>query len=85
MCRNRAREITVAGNKTVGSMLTYDTTLQVVSWTAQEDLFLNDSLLGGHLFGGFLLAGVEADRRERKKRKRNEGGAENAGREGKWY
>lgn len=46
--------------KRVGSLLTYDTTLQVVSGTAQEDLFLNLGFLGSHFIGFLLLAGVEA-------------------------
>lgn len=32
----------------VGAWLTYDTALQVVSWTAQKDLFLDLGLLGCH-------------------------------------
>lgn len=36
--------------------LTYDTTLQVITWTAQKDLFLNGGLFRGHLLA-FLLAG----------------------------
>jgi hypothetical protein len=43
--------------KIVGVKLTYDTTLQVVSGTAQKDLFLNLGLLGRHFL---LFAGVEA-------------------------
>lgn len=46
--------------KRVGSLLTYDTALQVVSRTAQKDLFLDLRLLGSHFIGLFLLAGVEA-------------------------
>lgn len=46
--------------KRVGTVLTYDTALQVVSGTAQKDLFLNLSLLGRHFIGLFLPAGVEA-------------------------
>lgn len=45
----------------VGALLTYDTALQVVAGSAQEDLFLNLGLLGRH-FIGFLLLGVEATR-----------------------
>lgn len=44
----------------VGSLLTYDTALQVVAGTAQQDLFLNLGLLGRHFTGFLLLAGVEA-------------------------
>jgi hypothetical protein len=44
----------------VGSLLTYDTALQVVAGTAQQDLFLNLGLLGRHFIGFLLLAGVEA-------------------------
>ena len=36
-------------------MLTYDTTLQVISRTTQENLFLNNLLLGTHFLGFFLL------------------------------
>lgn len=43
----------------VGTLLTYDTALQVVARTAQQDLLLNLRLLGRH-FIGFLLLGVEA-------------------------
>lgn len=46
--------------KRVGSLLTYDTALQVVSRTAQKDLFLNLGFLGSHFIGFLLLAGVEA-------------------------
>ena len=46
--------------KRVGALLTYDTALQVVARTAQQDLFLNLSLLGRHFIGFLLLAGVEA-------------------------
>jgi hypothetical protein len=42
--------------KRVGALLTYDTTLQVVSWTAQVNLFLNLLLLGRHFIRFFLLA-----------------------------
>lgn len=42
--------------KKKGGALTYDTTLQVVSWTAQVNLFLNLLLLGRHFIGFFLLA-----------------------------
>jgi hypothetical protein len=52
-------------------MLTYDTTLQVVSWTAQQDLLLDDGLLGRHLF--LLLAGVASAGEGRKIRGRNRG------------
>lgn len=44
----------------VGSLLTYDTALQVVAGTAQQDLFLNLGLLGRHFTGFLLFAGVEA-------------------------
>lgn len=44
----------------MGSLLTYDTALQVVSGTAQKDLFLNLGFLGSHFIGFLLLAGVEA-------------------------
>jgi hypothetical protein len=44
----------------VGSLLTYDTALQVVAGTAQQDLLLNLGLLGRHFTGFLLLAGVEA-------------------------
>jgi hypothetical protein len=50
-----------------GVLLTYDTTLQVVSGTAQEDLFLDGSLLWGHL-GFLLLAGGEAAEVKREER-----------------
>jgi hypothetical protein len=56
-------------------MLTYDTTLQVVSWTAQQDLLLDNGLLGRHLF--LLLAGVVSageGRKIRRRRKREEEG-----------
>lgn len=43
--------------KGVGASLTYDTALQVVSWTAQGNSFL-DLLLLRH-FIGFFLARVE--------------------------
>ena len=43
-------------------VLTYDTALQVVAGTAQQDLFLNLSLLGRHFIGFLLLARVEATR-----------------------
>jgi hypothetical protein len=39
-----------------GLLLTYDTTLQVVSGTTQVDLLLNLLLLGRHFVGFFLLA-----------------------------
>ena len=41
-------------------VLTYDTALQVVAGTAQQDLFLNLILFGRHFIGFLLLAGVEA-------------------------
>lgn len=44
----------------MGALLTYDTALQVVARTAQEDLLLNLSLLGRHFIGFLLFAGVEA-------------------------
>jgi hypothetical protein len=47
-------------NRRVGSLLTYDTALQVVAGTAQQDLLLNLGLLGRHFTGFLLLAGVEA-------------------------
>lgn len=40
-------------------MLTYDTTLQVITRTAEHDLFLDGRLLGRHLVGFFFLARVE--------------------------
>jgi hypothetical protein len=46
--------------KRVGASLTYDTALQVVSWTTQVNLFLDLLLLGRHFIGFFLLARVEA-------------------------
>lgn len=48
------------GKKGWGPLLTYDTTLQVVSGTTQVDLLLNLLLLGRHFVGFFLLARVEA-------------------------
>jgi hypothetical protein len=58
-----AEEKIIAG----GVLLTYDTTLQVVSGTAQKDLFLDGSLLWRHL--GFLfLAGGEAAEVKREER-----------------
>lgn len=62
MCGNKKVDCAVRKkprkkNSRVGSLLTYDTALQVVSRTAQEDLLLNLGLLGRH-FIGFLL-GVE--------------------------
>lgn len=44
----------------MGSLLTYDTALQVVAGTTQQDLFLNLSLLGRHFSRFLLFAGVEA-------------------------
>jgi hypothetical protein len=44
------------GKKGWGLLLTYDTTLQVVSGTTQVDLLLNLLLLGRHFVGLFLLA-----------------------------
>lgn len=44
----------------MGASLTYDTALQVVSWTTQVNLFLDLLLLGRHFIGFFLLARVEA-------------------------
>lgn len=44
-----------------GDVLTYDTTLQVVTRSAQQDLFLHGRLLGGHLL--FLLAAIKATRK----------------------
>ena len=46
--------------KRVGSLLTYDTALQVVAGTAQQDFFLNLGLLGRHFSRFLLFAGVEA-------------------------
>jgi hypothetical protein len=43
----------------VGSLLTYDTTLQVIARAAQKDFFLDDGFLGRH-FGLLFLAGIEA-------------------------
>lgn len=60
-CAVRKKKIT--GGKTerrVGSLLTYDTALQVVAGTAQQDLFLNLGLLGRHFSRFLLFAGVEA-------------------------
>lgn len=52
------------GSRAGQGKLTYDTTLQVISWTAQKDLFLDLSLLGRHLLAFLVLAaGVEAERR----------------------
>lgn len=63
----------------MGSMLTYDTTLQVISWAAQKDLLLHDSLLGGH-FGGFLLlAGIGPAGEEGERGGEGEGGGESRG------
>lgn len=44
-----------------GDVLTYDTTLQVVTRSTQQDLFLHGGLLGGHLL--FLLAAIKATRK----------------------
>ena len=44
-----------------GDVLTYDTTLQVVTRSAQQDLFLHGRLLGGHLL--FLLSAIKATRK----------------------
>lgn len=56
-------------------MLTYDTTLQVVTRTAQQDLFLHGRLLGGH-FLAFLLAAIRATGRRIGRRRREEGNNE---------
>lgn len=44
-----------------GDVLTYDTTLQVVTRSTQQDLFLHGGLLGGHLL--FLPAAIKATRK----------------------
>lgn len=52
--KKSAKEI--AEEAKVGSLLTYDTALQVVARTAQQDLLLHLSLLGRHFTGFLLLA-----------------------------
>ena len=49
--------------------LTYDATLQVISWTAQKDLFLDGGFLRRHLLV-FLPAGVETNKARREGRGR---------------
>ena len=61
-------------------MLTYDTTLQVITRTAQHDLLLHLRLLGRHfLVLVFPFTGVEA---RRKKRSGGTGREEGSSREG---
>lgn len=61
-------------------MLTYDTALQVISWTAQKDLLLYNSFLGRHLFVGFLLlAGVAPVREEGESGRRGDAGTATVG------
>lgn len=50
-------------------MLTYDTTLQVIARTAQQDLFLDGCLLGRHVLV-LLSGGVGTTREEDKGHRR---------------
>lgn len=63
-------------------LLTYDTTLQVIAWTAQKDLFLDGSLLGRHLLA-FLLAGVETEGERARGKRRGRKSRTSCGREEK--
>lgn len=49
-------------SKKGSGVLTYDTALQIVAGTAQQDFLLDLGLFGRHFIGFLLLAGVEATR-----------------------
>jgi hypothetical protein len=70
----REKERAEKKNSLVGSMLTYDTALQVIAWTPQKDLLLHNSFLGRHLAGFLLLAGVTPGGEEKERGRRSDAG-----------